>query len=283
MPTTISVVLNCNYAPLVKNVTDYTEEEYQSIRTELLRNTHGQNHWFMIAHLLGHIDPTETFKSYIHLSYLIAGHKILQYHPDIDTQLVKKMMGYLPSFKFLNTVKDTAPFNFEKHAIHLSQQLLNDQTDWLKSNIEDILDEVSFNSQPHDFSKYFAGTKESKISFAWFFKCLNLLEIHHDPDQVSQEMSLPIELVEYWYKNAKQLGQLKSQKNNPRLFDLNNTNHLDKPLKPAMIDTVEERTAKNYFFENIQNIFEKKPDQIKAVLETFLSRVTVSHTGIHYR
>ncbi len=25
-------------------------------------------------------------------------------------------------------------------------------------------------------------------------------------------MSLPIELVEYWYKNAKQLGQLKSQK-----------------------------------------------------------------------
>ncbi len=73
------------------------------------------------------------------------------------------------------------------------------------------------------------------------------------------------------------------KKNNPRLFDLNNTNHLDKPLKPSMIDTIEECTVRNYFFENIQNIFEKKPDQIKAVLETFLSRVTVSHTGIHYR
>lgn len=279
----LSVLLNCDYAPLVKNLTDYTEEQYQSIRTELLRHTHGQNHWFMIAHLLGHIDPTETFKSYIHLSYLIAGHKILKYHPDIDTQLAKKMMGYLPSFKFLNTVKDSAPFNFEKHAGHLSQQLLNDQTDWLKSNVEDILDEVSFNSKHHDFFKYFAGTKESKVSFAWFFKCLNLLEIHHEPDRVSQEMSLPVELVNYWYENAKQLGQLKSQKNNPRLFDLNNTNHLDKPLKPSMIDTVEECKARNYFFENIQNIFEKKPDQIKAVLETFLSRVTVSHTGIHYR
>lgn len=88
-------------------------------------------------------------------------------------------------------------------------------------------------------------------------------------------MSLPVELVSYWYENAKQLGQLKSQKSNPRLFDLNNKNHLDKPLKPAMIDTVEERIARNYFFENIQNIFEKKPDEIKAVLETFLSRVTV--------
>lgn len=279
----LSIVLNCNYSLLVKRLTDYTEQEYLSIRTELLRHTHGQNHWFMIAHLLGHIDPTETFKSYIHLSYLIAGHKILKYHPDIDTQLAKKMMGYLPSFKFLNTVKDSAPFNFEKHAVHLSQQLLNDQTDWLKSNVEDILDEVSFNSQPHVFFKYFAGTKESKVSFAWFFKCLNLLEIHHDPDRVSQEMSLPVELVNYWYENAKQLGQLKSQKNNPRLFDLNNTNHQDKSLKPAMIDTTEERKVMIYFFENIQNIYEKKPDQIKAVLETFLSRVTVSHTGIHYR
>ncbi|WP_180025037.1 tyrosine-type recombinase/integrase [Acinetobacter sp. YH1901134] len=279
----LSVILNCAYAPLVKNLTDYTQEEYQSIRTELLRHTHGQNHWFMIAHLLGHIDPTETFKSYIHLSYLIAGHKILQYHPDIDTQLAKKMMGYLPSFKFLNTVKDSFPFNFEKHAMHLSQQLLNDQTDWLKSNVEDILDEVSSNSQPHDFFKYFVGTKESKVSFAWFFKCLNLLEIHHDPHLVSEEMCLPVELVNYWYENAKQLGQLKSQKNNPRLFDINNTNHLKNPLKPAMIDTVEERTARNYFFENIQNEFEKNPNQIKAVLETFLSRVTVSHTGIHYR
>ena len=50
-----------------------------------------------------------------------------------------------------------------------------------------------------------------------------------------------------------------------------------------MIDTIEECTARNYFFENIQNIFKKKPDQIKVVLETFLSRVTASHTGIHYR
>ena len=35
-------------------------------------------------------------------------------------------------------------------------------------------------------------------------------------------------------------------------------------------------SAKEKLSENdIQNIFEKKPDEIKAVLETFLSRVTV--------
>lgn len=54
-------------------------------------------------------------------------------------------------------------------------------------------------------------------------------------------------------------------------------------LKPAMIDTNEERTAMIFFFENIQKKFEQDPHQIEAVLETFLSRVTASHTGIHYR
>jgi integrase len=278
----LSIVLNCDYAPLVKNMTDYTEEEYQSIRAELIRNTHGQNHWFIIAHLLGHIEPTETFKSYIHLSYLIAGYKLLQYHPEIDTGLAKKLMGYSPSFKFLNAANDSAPFNFKKYSSQLGQELLNDQTGWLNSNVEDILDDVSHNSQPHDFFKYFAGTKESRISFEWFFNCLNLLEIHQDPDRVSQELSLPIELVHYWYENATQLSQLKSQQNKSRLFNLDNTKLLRNPLKPAMIYTDEEKKASNYFFENIQKVFENNPDQIQAVLETFLSRVTASHTGIHY-
>lgn len=279
----LSVVLNCNYAPLVKKLTDYTEQEYQSIRTELLRNTHGQNHWFIIAHLLGHIVPTETFKSYIHLSYLIAGHKLLQYHPSIDTEFAKKIMGYQPSFKFLDTVKNSAPFNFEKYSIYLARMLLNDQRGWLKSNAEDILNDILVDTPPHDSFKYFAGTKESQISFAWFFECLNLLEIHPDPERVSEEICLPVELVSYWYENAKQLSQLTSQKNNPRLFDLNNKNLLEIYLKPSMVDTREEHIVMKYFFENIQKTFEKEPDKIKDVLETFLSRVTISHTGIHYQ
>ncbi len=280
----LSLLLNCDYAPLVKNLTDYSEDEYYSIRTELLRNPNGQNHWFIIAHLLGHIDPTETFKSYIHLSYLMAGHKILQYHPDIDNQFAKKIMGYQPSFNFLNTVKDSAPFNFEKHSSHLSQQLLNDQTSWLDSNVEDILSETtSVSSKKHNFFKYFAGTKESKISLNVFFKCLNLLEISNDPHQVSIEIGLPLELVQYWYENAKQLSQIRSQKNKLRLFDQKYTNDITSPLKPAMIDTNEEQTAMIFFFENIQKKFEQDPHQIEAVLETFLSRVTASHTGIHYR
>ena len=276
----LSVLLNCDYDPLVKNLTDYTESEYNYIRTELLQNKHGQNHWFIIAHLLGHIDPSETFKSYIHLSYLIAGYKISKYHIDINNGLAKKMMGYNSSLSFLKNAKNADPFDFGKHSSTLCQLLLNDQTNWPDSNLQEILNELSdINSEPHDFFKYFAGTKDSKVSFKLFFKCLNLLEIHHDPHRVSQELSLPTELVKYWYENAQNLSQLKSRKNNSRLFNVSSLNS----LKPAMVDTTEEQQAIIHFFSNIQNLFEKNPDQIQAVLNVFLDRVTVTHTGIHYQ
>ena len=39
---------------------------------------------------LGHIETVKTFQSYIHLSYLITGHKLLKHHPDIPNELAKK-------------------------------------------------------------------------------------------------------------------------------------------------------------------------------------------------
>jgi hypothetical protein len=38
-----------------------------------------------------------------------------------------------------------------------------------------------------------------------------------------------------------------------------------------------------YFFEHLQKITRKNPIQIEFILNVFLSRVTASHTGIHYR
>ncbi len=110
----LSLLLNCEYAPLVQKLTDYSENEYQKIRAELLQNQHGQNHWFVIAHLLGHIEPVETFKSYIHLGYLIAGQKLLKHHPDMPNELAKKIMGHNATFKNLQITNDEKDFNFEK-------------------------------------------------------------------------------------------------------------------------------------------------------------------------
>lgn len=276
----LSLVLNCEYAPLVQELTDYSADEYQKIRAELLQNEHGQNHWFVIAHLLGHIEPVETFKSYIHLSYLIAGQKLLKHHSDMQNELAKKIMGYNATYKNLKITKDEKNFNFEKNQAVLATILLNDQTNWLQSNATDILEELSVQTnQPHDFFAFFAGTEGSKISLQRFYETLNQLEIHNDPQAVSQKMYLPEELVNYWYENALNLADIKSKKWNPRLFSIDSSTH----LKPAMLDSAEELYAVTYFFEHLQKIARKNPAQIAYVLNIFLNRVTASHTGIHYR
>lgn len=276
----LSLLLNCEYAPLVQKLTDYSEDEYEKIRDELLQNQHGQNHWFVIAHLLGHIEPVETFKSYIHLSYLIAGQKLLKHHPDMPNELAKKIMGYNATSKNLKITKDEKDFNFEKNQAALATILLNDQTNWLQSNATDILNELSVQTnQPHDFFAFFAGTEDSKISLQRFYETLNQLEIHNDPQAVYQKMCLPEELVNYWYENALNLAAIKSQKSNPRLFSIDSSTH----LKPAMLDTDAELHAVTYFFKHLQKIARKNPAQIESVLNIFLNRVTASHTGIHYR
>ena len=276
----LSLLLNYEYAPLVQKLTDYSEDEYQNIRAELLQNQHGQNHWFVIAHLLGHIEPVETFKSYIHLSYLIAGQKLLKYHPEIPNELAKKIMGHNANFKELKITKDEKDFNFEKNQNALATILLNDQTNWLQSNVADVLSKLLLKSeQSHDLYAHFPGTDDSKISLKLVYETLNQLEIHKDPLFVSQKMNLPEELVRYWYENALNLVALKSQKGNSRLLSRDSSTL----LKPAMIDTAEELDAMNYFFKHLQNITRKKPKKIASVLKIFLSRVTASHTGIHYR
>ena len=276
----LSLLLNCEYAPLVQKLTDYSENEYQKIRAELLQNQHGQNHWFVIAHLLGHIEPVETFKSYIHLSYLIAGQKLLKHHPDMPNELAKKIMGHNVTFKNLQITNDEKDFNFEKNQAALATILLNDQTKWLQSNATDILDELSLQiDQSHDFFAFFVGTEDSKISLQRFYETLNILETTNDPKSTAQRMYLPEELVNYWYENALNLANIKSKKGNPRLFSIDSSTH----LKPAMLDSAEELHAVTYFFEHLQKICRKNPIQIACVLNIFLNRVTASHTGIHYR
>jgi hypothetical protein len=157
---------------------------------------------------------------------------------------------------------------------------LCNKADWFSSNAVKFLAKNSeLQIKPHHFLNYFAGTAESQISFNRFFQCLNLLEIHRNPIQVSSELCLPLAVVEYWFENAKQLAQIKSLKGNPRLLELNNLNG----LKPAMIDTEEDLEIVKFFFSKIQKIYNKEPEKIHAVFDVFLNRVTASHTGIHYR
>ncbi len=54
-----------------------------------------QTNWYLIAHLLGHIEPNETFRSYIHLSYVMAGFQLRQFDLMLSTANYSKNLPTL--------------------------------------------------------------------------------------------------------------------------------------------------------------------------------------------
>ena len=278
----LALILNAEYEPLVKILTDYSFEEYSYIRTELLRNAQGQNHWFVLAHLLGHIDPGETFKSYIHLSYLIGGYQLSKHYPQFTIELVQKMMGYSnqhTSFLLINSSKKDALFKFSQYSDQLSQLLLHPQKTWSSHNTDEVQTyKIDTFVQPHNFFDYFAGTIQSKISFNLFYQCLTLLESEQSPLSAASQLSLPFDLVQYWYENAIQLKTLKSRKGKLRLFTDEKINN----IKPSMVDTAQEKQITQFFFNQLQIQYQNHPEHLLNAFNVFLERVTSTHTGIHF-
>ena len=279
----LALLLNTDYQPWVALMTDYTKEEYLNIRRELLRNDQDQNHWFLIAHLLGHLDPSETFKTYLHLNYVIGGYQLFCVNPLINNGLAKKLMGYQSQLKFLNQVKDHLKFDFQLHSKKLSECLMNQHTAWESNHSKYICNQENhIKIAEHNSFDYFAGTPKSLISVPLFYKCLTLLEIKKDAEQVAAQLSLPVLLVQQWYQNALELKELTSKQQRMRLFDENNALRSSTSLKPSMLNTQEDLNAMQYFFEHLHQKWLLQPDQLVDVFQTFLGRVTASHTGIHF-
>lgn len=86
----LALVMNMPYA-VVKVFSDYSVQDYQRIRTGLIRSSAAQDRWYILAHLLGHITPKETFKSYLHLCFIMAGYHLMQYDPLIPVQTLQNI------------------------------------------------------------------------------------------------------------------------------------------------------------------------------------------------
>lgn len=275
-----ALVLNVEDLKVVQKFVDFSEENIVYMRQQLLRTFTGQDKWFLIAHLLGHIDPTETFRSYLHLTYFMGGMALFKYQPDFPTYMVRHLMGLAHSCEKKPSRADQRKFNFNRHLDVTHQMISANHPSWLKSNVQDIAKSLRYEvTKPHDYFKYFAGTPESKITFSLFFEALKLLEQLHDPKNVAQQLNLPFNLVEFWYANAIALSTLRSRNDKLRLFKQQKT-HLC--LRPRHLKTAEDKKVLTYFFKNLQVIFEHSPDGIEYVLNSFLNRTSFVKAGIQY-
>lgn len=277
----LSLILNCQNLALTQKLTGLSKEKIDQIRECLVRSPKGQDNWFLLSHLLGHIDPTESFRSYLHLNYFIGGTILSNYQPNLKFSTVKKMLGLDSSQTVFSETDDQRKFSFNKYFDVIHQKISAPHQTWLKSDSRRVLKGLQLEaSTQHNYFDYFAGTPESKINYDLFFQALKLLELYQDAQKVASQLNLPHELVQYWYTNALALTQLKSRAGTCKLFKHNFEKF--NSLKPVMLIQAEDKESLEYFFKHLQVEFNRSPKMIEFILNVFLDRVSFSKPGITY-
>lgn len=262
----LAIILTMDYEFVVA-FTDYSNDHYNLIRSHLLRSKAPQDSWYLIAHLLGHIEPNETFRSYIHLSYVMAGFQLRQFDLMLSTQIIQKICPTL-----------ITPL---KHAqeIHLSSfdtQMLQ-ATHVIPLGIDKQssmpINKKEIQQKPTDDCIY--GTARSEYPSALIIKILNALDQSYTPELLSQKYDFPIKTLMLWQQNILKLKQLKNRKNRPRfIIDADKSQRI-----LPHIETKEEKIVLEYFFKQLNKLKSDDANILNA-LHIFEMKANISHAGL---
>ncbi|WP_442780694.1 tyrosine-type recombinase/integrase [Acinetobacter sp. PW68] len=262
----LAIILTMDYEFVVA-FTDYSNDHYNLIRSHLLRSKAPQDSWYLIAHLLGHIEPNETFRSYIHLSYVMAGFQLRQFDLMLSTQIIQKICPTL-----------ITPL---KHAqeIHLSSfdtQMLQ-ATHVIPLGIDKQssmpINKKEIQQKPTDDCIY--GTARSEYPSALIIKILKALDQSYTPELLSQKYDFPIKTLMLWQQNILKLKQLKNRKNRPRfIIDADKSQRI-----LPHIETMEEKIVLEYFFKQL-NQHSYNDIHILNALAIFEMKANISHAGL---
>ena len=262
----LAIILTMDYEFVVA-FTDYSNDHYNLIRSHLLRSKAPQDSWYLIAHLLGHIEPNETFRSYIHLSYVMAGFQLRQFDLMLSTQIIQKICPTL-----------ITPL---KHAqeIHLSSfdtQMLQ-ATHVIPLGIDKQssmpINKKEIQQKPTDDCIY--GTARSEYPSALIIKILKALDQSYTPELLSQKYDFPIKTLMLWQQNILKLKQLKNRKNRPRfIIDADKSQRI-----LPHIETMEEKIVLEYFFKQL-NQHSYNDIHILNALHIFEMKANISHAGL---
>ncbi|OAL82811.1 tyrosine-type recombinase/integrase [Acinetobacter sp. SFA] len=266
----LALVLNMPYE-LVKVFSNYSQQDYDRIRSDLLRSTAAQDIWYILAHLLGHITPKETFKSYLHLCFIIAGYQLIQYDPPIPAQTLKTIhpgLSIKPTSKNIHT-SSLSPMLRLSLASERLKHSSSSRRNAKKPNpsIRLKTDRGNENSYP--------GTVQSSISVHMAVQVIRHCERFDDIDYIARKLNLPPALIQGCKDNICKLQMLKNQKGRSRFM-------LD-PDKGGRIlpcvETFEEKKLITYFFKQLANYSKENKNLIRA-LKIFIHKVNTSESGL---
>ncbi len=266
----LALALMMPYA-VVKVFSDYSEQDYQRIRTALIRSSAAQDRWYILAHLLGHITPKETFKSYLHLCFIMAGYHLMQYDPLISVQTIQ-------------TIHPDLEIKTRSEYIHLSR--LSHQ---LRLNLDTValtdarasrkksrtLKKSAVREPDYGNKSYYPGTDHSNIPVNTLTKMIRHCERFQDTDYIAKKLNLPSGLIQECQDNICRLQMLRNQKGKSR-FVL----HSEKSSRILpYVETCEERQLIAYVFKQLGPYKKNNPKLIKA-LKIFMDKVNPSESGL---
>jgi len=266
----LALILNMPYE-LVKVFSDYTQQDYARIRSDLIRGKAAQDLWYILAHLLGHITPKETFKSYLHLCFIMAGYKLSQYDPSIPYSTLKTIYPGL-SIKPTSRVIDLSNLSQMLRLNLTSERLKNSSTN--RKSSKKAKPSVTRKNECGN-EKCYPGTAPSGISAHMAIQIIRHCERFDDIDYIAKKLNLPRAFIQACKDNINKLQMLKNQKGRSR-FIMN-------PDKGGRIlpcvETFEEKKLIPYFFKQLGDYSRDNKNLIQG-LKIFIQKVNISESGL---
>ncbi len=240
---------------------------YNLIRNELLRSQTPQDCWYLLSHILGHIDPTETFRSYLHLAYIIAGYQLRKFDPCLDPTVIQKICP-----KLVIPRKPTKQI-YLSHYDNQMTQLTHVVS--FETVQQSILLPQKIDTHELTENRYIYGTSQSGYSYLMISRILKALDQSYTPELLSQKYDFPIKTLMLWHQNILKLKQLKNRKNRPRfIIDADKSQRI-----LPHIETKEEKIVLEYFFKQLNKLKSDDANILNA-LHIFEMKANISHAGL---
>lgn len=261
----LAMILNMDYE-FVNAFTDYSNDHYQLLRNDLLRSKTPQDCWYLLSHILGHIDPTETFRSYLHLAYIMAGYQLRKFDPCLDRTVIQKICPSLKSPRHhqiaLSYYDEQISRTIKIKSIATPDEYIN--TPKIKADLTQTENNI-----------FIYGTSKSAYPFPLIAKMLKALDQSYTPELLAQKYDFPIETLILWQKNILRLKKLKNRKNRPRfIIDTDKSQRI-----LPHIETMEEKIVLEYFFKQL-NQHSYNDIHILNALDIFEMKANISHAGL---
>ncbi|MDE2421347.1 MAG: site-specific integrase [Gammaproteobacteria bacterium] len=277
---------------LIVQLTDYTIEECINIRTALLGHEHGgQDRWFALAQVAGHIGPQYSFESYIHFAQLIASHEISQATIHLPLQAFHNITRISTK-----KIADWAPKSLDKNLKCVHLQLVRDglieqlNTFSYQDNVTPPLAQQSISSdeerkRQHIYNLFdlFPDGNSSHLSFKDIHQVLQEYENGMPLEQSAEKRQIPFELASSWIERAQQLSQLKTQRGESLLISKPRLNSNSQIISPAMPITQKGLELVEEMIHQLPKLLQNTPDNLHKFLDIFFDKTNTSISEIRFK